>query len=71
MKGELEACGAAMAWDWYVENIDPNKDDGKLWVPMTPQTLRTHETPRGMRSGHLMPPMMLLSQMAIYTIQPN
>ena len=54
-----------MAWDWDVEDIDP---DG---VPMMPQTLRTLEMPRNMRSSHLMTPMTHLRQMAIYMVQLN
>jgi len=62
---------AEMVWEWDIEDIDHNKDDGKIWVPMMSQTLRTHETPGGTRSGHSMPPMMLLRQMAVYVVQLN
>jgi len=30
-----------MAWDWDVDDIDPDDDDGKLWVPVTAQTPNT------------------------------
>jgi len=28
-----------MAWDWDAEDIDLQEDDGKMWVPVTAQTL--------------------------------
>jgi len=69
--GELEAHETAMAWDWDVEDIDSNQEDSKLWVPVVPQMLRTYETPRGTRSGHLMAPTMPPRKMAIYMVQLN
>jgi len=36
---ELEQCAAHMAWDWEADEIDPNEDEGKIWIPMMPQTL--------------------------------
>ena len=30
-----------MCWDWDAEDIDLDKDDGKIWVPVTPKTLET------------------------------
>ena len=38
---ELEAWASAMAWDWDVDNIDPDDNDRKLWVPVMAQTLKT------------------------------
>jgi len=38
---ELEAWSSAMAWDWDADNIDPDDNDGKLWVPVTAQILNT------------------------------
>jgi len=35
-----------MAWDWDTDDIDADKDDGKQWVPMMPQTMKIAETPR-------------------------
>ena len=32
-----------MAWDWDAEDIDPNENDEKLWVPMMLQMLRTQD----------------------------
>ena len=32
---ELEVWVSAMAWDWDVDDIDVEDDDGKLWVPLT------------------------------------
>jgi len=68
---ELEGCMAMMAWDWDVEDIDPHEDDGKLWVPVMPQTIRMLKTSMDMRGGHPVPHMTPLRQMAIYTVQPN
>jgi len=28
-----------MAWDWDAEDIDPQEDDGKMWVPVTLERL--------------------------------
>ena len=36
---ELEAQASTMAWDWDANDIDLNDNDGKLWVPVTAQTL--------------------------------
>ena len=68
---ELEGCVAAMAWDWDMEDIDPHEDNGKLWVPVTLQTMWMLEMPRDMRTSHLMPPMMPPRQMAVCMVQPN
>ena len=27
-----------MSWDWDAEDIDPDEDDRKVWVPVTPKT---------------------------------
>jgi len=67
---ELEVWASAMAWDWDVDDIDPNDDDGKLWVPVMTQTLKTGlaEEDRGHPPmGPVTPP----RQMAIYTVQEN
>ena len=38
-----------MAWDWDTANIDPDEDDGQLWVPIMPKTLEELvEEPQGM-----------------------
>jgi len=42
---DLDGCTAAMAWDWDADDIDVDKDDGKQWVPMTPQTMKVAKTP--------------------------
>ena len=34
---------AGMVWDWEVDDIDDNEDDGKEWVPASPQMLNTGE----------------------------
>jgi len=28
-----------MSWDWDAKDINPDKDDGRMWVPITPKTL--------------------------------
>ena len=28
-----------MSWDWDAKDIDPDKDDRRMWVPITPKTL--------------------------------
>ena len=33
-----------MSWDWDAEDIDPDEDDRKMWVPVTPQTMVVTET---------------------------
>ena len=35
----LESRAEEMSWDWDAEDIDPDEDDGKVWVPVTPKTL--------------------------------
>jgi len=29
-----------MCWDWDAKDIDTDKDDGGIWVPITPQMLK-------------------------------
>jgi len=53
---DLEGHAAAMAWDWDVDDIDADKDDGKQWVPMMPQMMKIAETPRPER---MVAPMLL------------
>ena len=48
---ELDGHAATMAWDWEADNIDADEDDGKPWVPVTPQTMRTAKAPRPGRAG--------------------
>ena len=59
-----------MAWDWDTDDIDTDKDDGKQWVPMTPQMMKIAETPRPTRMGTptltVMP--MLAQQMSMYML---
>jgi len=43
---DLEGHMAIMAWDWDTNDIDVDKDDGRLWVPVTPQTMTMADTPR-------------------------
>jgi len=65
---ELKACVAVMVWDWEVDNIDLNKDDGKMWVPVTPQTLKV---PTNMRDSPTFPPTTPLREMWVYAVQQN
>ena len=45
----LDARAAEMAWDWDAANIDPDEDDGQIWVPVTLKTLEEHvKEPEGM-----------------------
>ena len=37
---ELEGQASTMAWDWDTDDIDPDGDDGRQWVPMMAQTLK-------------------------------
>jgi len=43
---DLEGRAAIMAWDWDANDIDMDEDDGRIWVPVTPQTMRMADTPR-------------------------
>jgi len=29
-----------MSWDWDSKDINPDEDDGKMWDPITPKTLK-------------------------------
>jgi|SRR5882724_1931155 len=65
---ELEAWASAMAWDWDMDDIDPNDDNGKLWVPVTAQTLNMGEAEQHSGAPHpepVMPP----RHMAVYVVQ--
>jgi len=59
-----------MAWDWDVDDIDVDEDDGKQWVPMTPQTMKLAKTPRPARMGAPTLPVtpMLPQQMSMYAL---
>ena len=64
---ELEAWASAMAWDWDVDDINLDDHDGKLWVPVMAQTLKTGpaEENRGFPpAGPATPP----RQMTIYVV---
>ena len=58
------------SWDWDVDDINPDDNDGKLWVPVTAQTLNT-----GVAEEHrAFPPVgpeMPLKQIMMYVVQPN
>ena len=59
-----------MAWDWDMDDIDADEDDGKQWVPMTPQTMKIAKTPRPARMGAPMLPVtpMPAQQMSMYAL---
>src|SRR5882672_8353181 len=40
-----------MAWDWDGRYIDADEDDGRDWVPVTPQTLQMRGTGHGKKTG--------------------
>ena len=67
---ELEARATTMAWDWDADNINRDDNGGKLWVPMTAQTLNM-----GRYKQHRGPPfpepMMPSRHMTVYAVQPN
>jgi len=67
---ELEVWASAMAWDWDADNINPDNDDSKLWIPMTAQTLNT-ETVDHYRAYPPMGPVMPPRQMTVYAVQLN
>ena len=62
-----------MAWDWDADDIDVDEDDGKQWVPVTPQTMKITETPRPTRMGTPTLPVMpmLAQQMSMYALHPT
>ena len=48
-----------MSWDWDTEDIDPEEDDGKIWVPVTPKTLEAVDAEKGavpLMAGQVMSP---------------
>src|SRR5882724_7232006 len=67
---ELEGHATTMAWDWDVDDIDVDEDNGKQWVPMMPQMMKLSETPRPARMGAPTPPVMpmLPRQMTMYAL---
>src|SRR5882724_11274886 len=66
---DLEGHMAIMAWDWDTNDIDVDKDDGRLWVPVTPQTMTMADTPRPGQVGPSIVPTMLPRQMTVYALQ--
>ena len=53
---DLEAQAALMVWDWEADDINADEDDGKQWVPVTPQTMRHFDTVRPTQLELPMPP---------------
>jgi len=67
---ELEAWESAMVWDWDVDDLNGEVDDGKLWVPVMAQTLNTGVA-KQLRAFTPVGPVMLPRQMTFYTVQLN
>jgi len=69
--------GQCNGLDWDADDIDPDNDDRRLWVPMMAQTLKMGASegsrpfpaaaPAVMPPTHLTPP----QQMSVYMVQPN
>ena len=64
-----------MAWDWDAADIDPDKDDGQLWVPVMLKMLEDFiQEPQGMpKTPEVKQPVVSredgrLRNMAIYTV---
>ena len=72
---ELEEWASTMAWDWDMDDIDPNDDDGRQWVPMTAQTLKMGAAEGQWLSlaAPVMPPTYLTPPhcMTVYAVQLN
>ena len=67
---ELEAQPSAMAWDWDADDIDPDDNDRKLWVPVMAQTMKTGPAEENRGHPHVgpaTPP----RQMTVYVVQEN
>jgi len=54
-----------MAWDWDAEDIDPQEDDGKMWVPVTPGTLNV---PANMKDIMALQPTKPLREIRVYAV---
>ena len=65
---ELEAQASTMAWDWDMDDIDPNDDDGKVWVPIMAQTLNIGGAERYTGAPHP-EPVTLPRHMTVYAVQ--
>ena len=67
---ELEAWPNAMAWDWDADDINPDDNDGKLWVPVMAQTLKTGAAEED-RAIPPAGPATPARQMKVYMVQEN
>src|SRR5882724_10000903 len=67
---ELEAWPNAMAWDWDADDINPDDNDGKLWVPVMAQTVKTGAAEED-RAISPAGPATAARQMTIYVVQEN
>ena len=70
---DLEGHATTMAWDWDVDDIDVDEDDGKQWVPVTPQMKKHAEMPRPSKMGAPTQPVMPMPahQMTMYALHPT
>jgi len=67
---DLEGQAAMMAWEWDADYIDADEDDGKQWLPVTPQMMRSLKTLGPSKVGLPMLPMTPTQQMQVYALQP-
>ena len=58
-----------MAWDWDADDIDADNDNGKQWVPVTPQTMRHLETVRPNQLESPILPITLPNWIIVYVLQ--
>src|SRR5882724_8481607 len=65
---ELEGRASLMAWDWDAEDIDPQEDDGKMWVPVTPGMLNV---PANMKDIMALQPTKPLREIRVYAVKPS
>jgi len=68
---DLEAQAALMVWDWEADDINADEDDGKQWVPVTPQTMRHLDTARPTQLELPVPATTPPHQMQVYALQPS
>jgi len=67
---ELEVWASAMAWDWDADDIDPDDNNGKLWVPVMAQMLNMGGAEQH-RGPPCLEPVMPPRHMTVYVVQPN
>ena len=60
----MEERAEGMCWSWNVEDIDPDKDDGKVWIPVMLRMLE--EEAKGARGSPCMPS--AVKEMMVYLV---